>query len=73
MALLVFNSKIVGTNGGLLDYSVVSRTVNSTRTLKSTGRGVTLNSTKGNPSEPAKSDDIVWEEQEEPSLGSGGY
>lgn len=73
MALLVFNSKIVGTNGGLLDYSVVSRTVNSTRTLKSTGRGVTLNSTKDNPGEPAKSDDIVWEEQEEPSLGSGGY
>lgn len=72
------DSTMTGVNETFFSFAIqqpIQQTMaaNSTRTLKSTGRGLTFNSAKGNTGEPVKSEDMVWEEQEEPSLGSGGY
>lgn len=73
MAILTFNSKMVmGTNGMVVMEPAPVQTLMPTR-------GGLLKGTKGTKtaqakSEPdIKSDESVWVEQEEPSLGSGGY
>lgn len=73
MAILTFNNKMVmGTNGMVVMEPVPVQNLMSTRgTLLKGTKGTKTVQTKGTAD--LKSDDSVWEEQEEPSLGSGGY
>ena len=79
MALVTFNNKLVGSSNGMLtfdeapDQSPVTQSTYSPNKAGITTSKTTLMAGKKGVTLTAKSDDTVWEEQEEPSLGSGGY